>query len=52
MKVAKKSGNPFKSGLKINRVNDVIIHPITKRPAYIFDDDDSYVEVRMCVVVI
>ncbi len=48
MKVCKKSGSPFKSKLKVNTIKDVIVHPITGKPAYLFEEDDSYVEVRMC----
>ena len=47
-KVIKQSKRLFKSGSKINTVKDIIEHPITKRPAYTFCEDDSYVEVRMC----
>ena len=43
-----KSGKPFKSGLKVNTVNGVIIHPILDIPAYTFEEDDSYVECRRC----
>ena len=39
---------PFKSGLKANTVKDVIEHPILKIPAFIFLEDDSYVECRRC----
>ncbi len=46
-----KSGKPFKSGLKINTVKGVINHPILNIPAYTFEEDDSYVECRRCVVV-
>lgn len=49
LKVIKhKSGKPFKSGLKINTVKGVINHPILNIPAYVFEEDDSYVECRRC----
>ena len=35
---------PFKSGFKTNTIKDVIEHPILKIPAYIFFEDESYVE--------
>jgi len=43
--------NPFKSGLIINTVNGVINHPILNIPAYVFVEDDSYVECRRCKIV-
>ena len=45
MKVRKKK-KPFKSGLLINTVKDVI-----NRPAYTFYEDDSYVDCRSCIIV-
>ncbi len=48
MKVKKKSGKPFKSKEKVNTVKDIITHPITGNPAYLFYEDDSYVEVKQC----
>jgi len=39
---------PFKSGNKINTIKGVINHPILDIPAYIFEEDDSYVECRRC----
>lgn len=58
-KVKKKSINnddlyqskPFKSGKKINTVKGIIMHPILFIPAYIFEEDESYVECRRCKVV-
>lgn len=41
---------PFKSGQKINTIKGVIEHPILKIPAYTFEEDDSYVECRRCIV--
>ena len=43
-----KSGKPFKSGLVVNTIKDVIIHPILKLPAYTFMEDESYVDCRGC----
>lgn len=43
------STKPFKSGLKINTVKGIITHEITGLPAFTFEEDDSYVEVRKCV---
>ena len=42
---------PFKSGSKFNTVKDVIMHPILNIPAYTFEEDESYVECRRCVVI-
>ena len=46
----KKHGNPkpFRSGNKVNTVKGVIMHPIMNIPAYLFVEDDSYVECRRC----
>ena len=46
------NNKPFKSGLVINTVKGVITHPILKIPAYTFDEDDSYVECRRCIIVV
>lgn len=46
--VFKTSERPFKSGRKVNTVKGVSMHPVTDRPCYTFEEDDSYVEVRMC----
>lgn len=42
---------PFKSGNRINTVIGVIYHPKLHIPAYLFIEDDSYVECRRCVVI-
>lgn len=42
---------PFKSKLQINTIKDVIIHPVLNVPAYLFIEDDSYVECRRCVII-
>lgn len=47
-RVVKQSKKPFKSGNLINTVVGVIEHPQLKIPAYVFKEDDSYVEVRKC----
>jgi hypothetical protein len=47
----KKEPKPFKSGLKINTIVDVINHPVLSIPAYTFKEDDSYVECRRCSIV-
>jgi hypothetical protein len=48
-KVSKKSGKPFKSGLKVNTVSSYIFHhPKTDRPSLTFWEDDSVVEVQKC----
>lgn len=41
----------FKSGLYENTVKGVVIHPLLNLPAYIFEEDDSYVECRRCKVI-
>lgn len=41
--------NPFKSGQKINTVKGIINHPILNVPAFVFEEDDSYVECRRCI---
>jgi len=45
------NNKPFKSGLKINTVKAVINHPNLNIPAYTFEEDDSYVECRRCIVI-
>lgn len=42
------SGKPFKSGLRENTVKGIITHEITGHPAFIFEEDDSYVETQIC----
>lgn len=47
--VRKRSRKPFKSGLKVNTIkSDTFIHPVTGNLCYEFNEDDSYVEQRMC----
>ena len=40
----------FKSGLFMNTIKGVIIHPELGIPAYTFEEDDSYVECRRCKI--
>jgi hypothetical protein len=41
---------PFKSQLLVNTVKGIINHPILNIPAFTFEEDDSYVECRRCVL--
>lgn len=50
-KVRKTSPKPFKSGLKVNTVKEVVDHPVLHTPAYTFLEDDSIVECRRCFVI-
>lgn len=45
------NNKPFKSGLKINTIKGIINHPTLNIPAYTFEEDDSYVECRRCIVI-
>jgi hypothetical protein len=45
------NNKPFKSRLKINTIKGVINHPKLNKPAYIFEEDDSYVECRGCIII-
>lgn len=48
-KVKKKSGKPFKSGLRENTVKDIIKSPYVRgKLVYLFVEDDSMVEVDAC----
>lgn len=53
-KVRKKPANdnstskPFKSTFKINTIKNVIEHPTRKTPAFIFNEDDTYVSCEGC----
>lgn len=54
MKVKKKSGKPFKSGLKVNTVKGIVNNPnITWREckAYTFLEDDTCVNIQICETV-
>jgi hypothetical protein len=52
MKVQARKGlinkKKFKSGLYFNTVKGIINHPILNIPAYVFEEDESYVECRRC----
>ena len=41
---------PFKSGFKVNTIKGIIEHPILQIPAYTFEEDESYVECRRCII--
>lgn len=45
------SNKPFKSGFKTNTIKGIITHEQTGLPAFVFLEDDSYVEVRKCIPV-
>mgnify|MGYP003418282412 FL=1 len=49
-KVMKRTGKPFKSTLKINTIKGIIIHEDTGNQAFIFQEDNSYVELPMCIM--
>jgi hypothetical protein len=49
--VIKVSGKPFKSGNTVNTIKGYMEHPqIPNEKAYTFYEDDSYVEVRRCLI--
>lgn len=43
-RVIKKSGKPFKSGIKVNTVRERTVNPNTNLPAMAFHEDDSVVD--------
>lgn len=45
------NNKPFKSTFLKNTVKGITTHPTLKIPAYTFEEDDSYVECRRCIVV-
>jgi hypothetical protein len=49
-KVIKKSKKPFKSMYQVATVKAVVKHAVKDAPAYLFEEDDSYVECYMCEV--
>ena len=49
-KVQKKR-KPFKSGNRSNTVKGLIFHPQYYVPAYVFEEDDSYVRCDICTIV-
>ena len=42
---------PFKSTFKVNTIKGVIIHPHLGVPAYIFCEDDSYLECNKVTII-
>lgn len=46
-----RSSRPFKSGFKANTIKGVVEHPELGTPAYIFEEDDSYVDCESCYLV-
>jgi|LakMenEpi03Aug12_release.lakeMendotaPanAssembly.Ray.scaffolds.fasta_scaffold658915_2 hypothetical protein len=54
IKKAKEGGVPklFESGFMTNTIRGVIKHPVMEKEfAYTFFEDDSYVEVRRCIII-
>lgn len=52
-KAVKLSGKPFKSTLKENTIKDIIDHPALEgKKAYVFYEDDSFVRVEQCKVIL
>ena len=53
IKVKKKSGKPFKSGKKINTAIGIVINEDDpkERKGYIFEEDNSVVNIEQCEVV-
>lgn len=49
-KQVRKKNKPFKSGNLINTVKGIIEHPILKIESFTFEEDDSYVECRRCIL--
>lgn len=47
----RKARKPFKSGLKVNTVKGMILHPQLWVPAFTFVEDDSYVRCDICSLV-
>jgi hypothetical protein len=46
-----KNHKPFKSGFQTNTIKDVVMHEFIDEPAYVFNEDDSYVECRRCKII-
>ena len=42
---------PFKSTFKTNTIKGVINHPHLNIPAYVFHEDDSYIECRRVEII-
>lgn len=47
----RKEKKPFKSGEKVNTVAGLVTHPVLNIPAFTFEEDESYVECRRCILV-
>lgn len=48
-RVQKLSGKPFKSGVKVNTVKEIVPHPVLPdTPSYSFVEDDSIVRASYC----
>lgn len=50
-RVEKRSGKPFKSGLRVATVTGQAINLHTGKPGFTFAEDDSVVDIRICQVV-
>lgn len=50
-KISKIDNSVFRSGLKRNTIRYIITHPITGKPAFQFDEDNSCVEAHKCILV-
>ncbi len=45
------SGKPFKSGLKVNTAKTAtLLHPVTGKLCFTFEEDESYVEASKCAI--
>jgi len=51
MKAKKKSKKPFKSGEKINTIKGFTINPFTDKYAFTFCEDDSFVDIKQCILI-
>lgn len=49
-KVRKTSSKPFKSDEKINTIKGTVMHPKLNLLCYTFEEDESYVEARRCII--
>jgi hypothetical protein len=51
LKCKKTSNKPFKSTFWENTIKNVIQHPVLHIPAFTFNEDESYVECRRCIII-
>lgn len=51
-RVQKKSLRPFKSTFQINTVKGVTVNPFSGQQAYLFEEDDSLVDIFRCEPVV